>query len=172
VQELGQEFEQEVPNEEDRDVALRWVDASDSMSFGADPEEVVGPKEDYFRVALLGDVLGDKTGQGDSSRSESGSSLQNKAGLEPDLPQQGSSWGSMEKEATDQEVACDPGVAYEETNHSTQMPAACLDGSNAAGESERMHPNAMQGQEDVAAARLKRFCANIIKALAPPSPRS
>jgi hypothetical protein len=74
----------------------------------------------------------------------------------------------MEKEATDQEVACGPGVANEDTNHCAQMPGACFEGSNAAGESERMHTNDIQGQDDVAAARLKRFCANIIKALAPP----
>ncbi|KAM0904265.1 hypothetical protein ACQ4PT_018145 [Festuca glaucescens] len=109
-----QELEEDAVSEEDRDAAVRWVDASDLLLSGDESEESGGcmDKGDYFTVSLSECGDRDSTGAG-SDRSPTslsptasvlGSSLRPQMEQEAVSLLQRSSSGSLEKDPADHEV--------------------------------------------------------------------
>ncbi|KAK1561270.1 hypothetical protein QYE76_000106 [Lolium multiflorum] len=162
----AQELEDGTTSEEDRDLVVRWEDASDSLLGGGDSEAGERHnKEDYFLVSL--------SGQGDSTEGQDPCS--------PALSQSGSSLpGQGEEEDRALGSAADGTKALEPS----RIPDPELDpflvksveaGSTAAtipvaqnSEAVCTPADVAQGQLDPETAKLKEFCANIIKTLAPP----
>ncbi|KAM0834673.1 hypothetical protein ACQ4PT_063446 [Festuca glaucescens] len=166
-----QELEEDAVSEEDRDAAVRWVDASDLLLSGDESEESGGcmDKGDYFTVSLSECGDRDNTGAGSDrsptslspTASVSGSSLRPQMEQEAVSLLQRSSSGSLEKDPADHELlGSDGGDGRVEPLVPTVEAQ-----QNVLGQAQEQ---AMHGMENEATARIKTFCANIIKALAPP----
>jgi hypothetical protein len=163
---LAQELEDGTASEEDRDLVVRWEDASDSLLGGGDTE--AGErlhKEDYFLVSL--------SGHGDSRDGQDPCS--------PALSHMGSSLPDQgEGEDRPMGSAADGTKVLEPLRNPDPEPDSSLEAREAPGSAEAMIPAAQngdavntpadvaQGHLDPETAKLKEFCANIIKTLAPP----
>jgi hypothetical protein len=170
---------------EDREAAIRWVDAPDSLVGGGDPEEAghTFNKEEYFVVSLSDhsdeEVTGDKTRAHLRSlaSSETGSSLGQERGQASEVDASESPLGSVPKET--RELA---GEGDQSPNHIRQSISRISsnhrrEGSSVADSARVLRPDCtplpqvelvdqcgVANDED----RIKAFCAKILKLLAPP----
>jgi hypothetical protein len=163
---LTQELEEGTAPEEDRDLVVRWEDASDSLPGGGDTEAGERlDKEEYFLVSLSGHS-GFKDGQDPCSPalSHTGSSLAGPREEEgrPVGPTEDGTKELDPMKSTDPEL--DPVLEVR------MAPGYDEAGISLAQNSDLGHSPAdeAQGQLDPETAKLKEFCANIIKTLAPP----
>jgi hypothetical protein len=148
---------------EDRDAAIRWVDATDSLFEGGDPEVGRCDSEDYFAVSLSGD-----TGK-DSSESSFDSQLEGESAPSAHAPQYHPSSGSEEQETVipnrDSGLQAPPNLSLASPIEED------LVGRNTGGLSVP-EPAAVQDTHQVTdvedLACMKAFCASIIKMLVPP----
>jgi hypothetical protein len=172
MQSLSVATEGGTASEEDREAAVRWMDASDLLSSGEEPEDISGGMDPdaYFSVPLSESVDSDNT------RDRTALSIPVEAELGPQLEQEASS-GSLKKDLSSHEVS-DGGNSEQcigagggarpgfEPEVEDQQGDVGLTQAQVHEEAQIVDMLGSDGGEELL--RIKAFCAHILRTLAPP----